>query len=270
MKSLDEVIKYKLNFLPEGIDPFYAIPTYTGERGAHARQQYYNLYLTKNNVFSNESYSFMDDITPLFTYISSCEEYYRERSDGRINDILIDLIMEGEYERKRFCFSTIYNYREIDSETHKISKIKERRNEYFRREGFCAKYVKPFRILFKGGFNYLLTRDLLQLERESREAEEAYRGEMGMPELENFELRRAERFFRDWNPVDNNSSSEEEKLTINDFRTFKVEQCVICLDNTPNVLFCNCGHLCVCETCNVNEFTNCPLCKKENTILRII
>ena len=52
MKSLHEVIKYKLNFLPEVNDPFYAIPTYTAARGAHARQHPYDLYLTKNNVFS--------------------------------------------------------------------------------------------------------------------------------------------------------------------------------------------------------------------------
>ena len=67
---------------------------------------------------------------------------------------------------------------------------------------------------------------------------------------------------------------EEEKILpdktpINDFKTFKVEQCVICLENIPNVLFCNCGHICVCESCK-KEFTNCPICKKENTVLRII
>ena len=65
-------------------------------------------------------------------------------------------------------------------------------------------------------------------------------------------------------------SKEENYHPENGNKTFKLEQCVICLDNTPNVLFCNCGHLCVCETCNVNEFTKCPVCKKENMVLRII
>ena len=72
----------------------------------------------------------------------------------------------------------------------------------------------------------------------------------------------------------NNTDEEEEKILpdktpINDFKTFKVEQCVICLENILNVLFCNCGHICICESCK-KEFTNCPICKKENTILRII
>ena len=57
--------------------------------------------------------------------------------------------------------------------------------------------------------------------------------------------------------------------TINDFKTFKAEKCVICLDDEPKVLFCNCGHICVCEAC-LKKFDNCPMCKMENTTLRII
>ena len=64
-------------------------------------------------------------------------------------------------------------------------------------------------------------------------------------------------------------------------KTFKSEECIICLTKPPNVLFCNCGHLCVCEECSgVNEINTlsdlrnepikCPLCKTENRILRII
>ena len=30
-------------------------------------------------------------------------------------------------------------------------------------------------------------------------------------------------------------------------KTFKEDKCVICLTNPPYILFCNCGHLCVCE-----------------------
>ena len=51
MKSLEEVIKYKLNFLPEEIEPFYTIQTYTAERGSHAPPRFYELYKTENTVF---------------------------------------------------------------------------------------------------------------------------------------------------------------------------------------------------------------------------
>ena len=53
-------------------------------------------------------------------------------------------------------------------------------------------------------------------------------------------------------------------------KTFKSDQCVICLEEKPKVLFCNCGHICICKKCATHRYSNCPVCKKENTILRII
>ena len=53
-------------------------------------------------------------------------------------------------------------------------------------------------------------------------------------------------------------------------KTFKSDQCVICLEEEPKVLFCNCGHICICEKCATHRYDNCPVCKEENTILRII
>ena len=66
---------------------------------------------------------------------------------------------------------------------------------------------------------------------------------------------------------------EEEKRNkqINTDKTFKSDECVICLTNSPNVLFCNCGHLCLCEECEeVKSLVVCPVCKTENTIKRTI
>ena len=104
MKSLEEVIKYKLNFLPLETEPFYAIQTYTAERGTNPPPTFYDMYRTKNPIFSNDSYSFMEDITPLFIYISSCEKYYRENGHGEINTIWIKLILV-DYEVLEFAFS---------------------------------------------------------------------------------------------------------------------------------------------------------------------
>ena len=53
-------------------------------------------------------------------------------------------------------------------------------------------------------------------------------------------------------------------------KTFKSDQCIICLEEEPKVLFCNCGHICICEKCTSHRYDNCPVCKKKNTILRII
>ena len=65
--------------------------------------------------------------------------------------------------------------------------------------------------------------------------------------------------------------SDEEEKVINTTQSFKSDECVICLTNPPNVLFCNCGHLCLCVECNkVKDFYTCPVCKTENTIKRTI
>ena len=54
-------------------------------------------------------------------------------------------------------------------------------------------------------------------------------------------------------------------------KTFKTEECVICLSTKPNVLFCGCGHLCICNECNkIRKLNVCPTCRAKNKILRII
>ena len=47
---------------------------------------------------------------------------------------------------------------------------------------------------------------------------------------------------------DDSEDEEKEELSINDFKTFKLEQCVICLEEEPKVLFCNCGHICIVKS----------------------
>ena len=71
------------------------------------------------------------------------------------------------------------------------------------------------------------------------------------------------------NNIINNNVNLERKINAN--QTFKSNECVICLTDPPNVLFCNCGHLCLCVECNkVKDLYTCPVCKTENTIKRNI
>ena len=69
----------------------------------------------------------------------------------------------------------------------------------------------------------------------------------------------------------NNENSNEGTIPINEGKTFKNDLCTICLERIPNVLFCLCGHICICEKCNeIKKLNSCPICKTENNILRII
>ena len=68
---------------------------------------------------------------------------------------------------------------------------------------------------------------------------------------------------------------DEEPITrfgvkqINKDKSFKSDYCIICLTNLPNVLFCNCGHM--CDECDkIKTLIVCPVCKTENTIKRTV
>ena len=61
------------------------------------------------------------------------------------------------------------------------------------------------------------------------------------------------------------------KNIINSTQTFNSKECIICLTNPPQVLFCNCGHLCYCSECEKLKTSNkCPICKTENEIIRML
>ena len=68
--------------------------------------------------------------------------------------------------------------------------------------------------------------------------------------------------------IEPSESEEDEIEPINDIKTFKHDLCTICLERIPNVLFCLCGHICICEKCNeIKNLNSCPICKTENNIL---
>ena len=63
----------------------------------------------------------------------------------------------------------------------------------------------------------------------------------------------------------------EKPKIINLFKIFKSDECIICMDNKPNILFCNCGHLCECEGCyKIKTPSICPVCKMDNEIIRML
>ena len=73
------------------------------------------------------------------------------------------------------------------------------------------------------------------------------------------------------NIEDEDEEEQEEYKIINSSQSFKSVECVICLTNPPNVLFCNCGHLCLCSECEKLKISNkCPICKIENEIIRVL
>ena len=63
----------------------------------------------------------------------------------------------------------------------------------------------------------------------------------------------------------------EDTKVINLFKIFKSDECIICLTNQPNIIFCNCGHLCYCAKCyKIKTLSTCPICKTDNEIIRML
>ena len=210
-------------------------------------------------------YNFIEDITPLFIYISSCDKYYRENGHGKIDTISIKSISE-DYKVLENGLSNTFD----DLDEHRISKFKEHRNFFFLNAGHCIHFTKPIRVLFIGGFKHFRTEEEeLQYEAELREYEEAYYRQEAYYAEQGY-YREGGYFIGEDDDESEEEDNTEEELSINEYKTFKSDQCAICLEEEPKVLFCNCGHICICKKCISNRYDNCPLCKKENTILRII
>ena len=55
------------------------------------------------------------------------------------------------------------------------------------------------------------------------------------------------------------------EFDINKIKVYTLEECVICMNESPNIIFLPCGHQCTCKTCCdiiSDAHKSCPLCKK--------
>ena len=58
---------------------------------------------------------------------------------------------------------------------------------------------------------------------------------------------------------------------INNLKTFDSGECQICFENPTSILFCVCGHICMCGDCiKVYQSGACPICKTYNEYVRKI
>ena len=205
LETLERVIKQKRKFLGNTKPEEYRMAQFAARlRSRHL------IYVSNTTIETANEITLLEEMKPLFVYISSCVIYER-----------LHLTREDLYIKKNFlnlvtADTTDILFWGINFENPLVSI--QRRIDYIKRSEYYITYQKPLRveIIFKG-------------------------------------------------KTTNNS------ISINEIKTFKTDECVICLENKNNVLFCNCGHICVCKKCiEIKRLTKCPVCKTKNTILRII
>ena len=64
----------------------------------------------------------------------------------------------------------------------------------------------------------------------------------------------------EWEVEDESEKEEPPKVS----KSFKTDQCVVCLSKEPSVLFLECLHYCVCLECEeTSPFRKCPSCRKS-------
>ena len=59
---------------------------------------------------------------------------------------------------------------------------------------------------------------------------------------------------------------EEDKLYISPTETYREDRCVICLEKEPNILYLDCNHIVVCDSCDRLKKTGrkkCDICRDE-------
>ena len=63
---------------------------------------------------------------------------------------------------------------------------------------------------------------------------------------------------------------EQEPKPIKFKQSITADECVICYENKPNVLYPNCLHISTCKSCEENRSVpRCPLCRKRSTTKHI-
>ena len=62
-----------------------------------------------------------------------------------------------------------------------------------------------------------------------------------------------------------NATTVEMLSHLKAMKTFKSEECVICLDGEPNMILIRCGHICTCKgECTESLTSNlCPICRTQ-------
>ena len=77
-------------------------------------------------------------------------------------------------------------------------------------------------------------------------------------------------WWEDYNSKDEDEDEDEDEEPTR--KTISEPECIICFEKTPNILYLECMHLCICNVCDSKgRFNKCPLCrtKIKNQKIRI-
>ena len=237
MKSLEKVIKLKSRLIDVKKPETNSI--------SEIFTQYHNgeklIYLVRD-LNDKNIIELVQQITPLIYYLISKNRNEEEKS----------LIISLEFPPSEALLNFPKEFK-INDENPLKNSIKEFIKD-FKTEGYFITFTKNFNL------HIILKTEESETERpDTTESAEEWIRNFMMPECV---TRRKEEIAYE---AFNKQNLELKKERINLGKTFKSNECVICLTNPSNVLFCNCGHIGICVECDETKGLNvCPVCKTEN------
>ena len=189
MKTLEEVIKQKCKFLGNTTDPreYRTLQIITDIERGHL------LHMSNTTIETANVFTLLEEIKPLFVYITSCVLYER-----------LQLTWGGFTIRVRFLNIYLSSNNDIvflnDIFENPLGSIQEKIDFYKTHEPYHMSYQKPLRveILFRGR--------IVNINIDSDDSDDNH------------------------DDSDHNDDSDNKIKSINDIKTFKEETCTICLE----------------------------------------
>ena len=245
MKTLEEVIKQKCKF--RGRTGWREEDYFILYKRSFYEYDYIPLYISNNEVRSENIFTLLEEMKPLIVFLLSCIMYYREaREETR------KLHCKLEFHRSGFgpwdgseidltetiCNQSLHWY---DSPIYYIECIIAglKRNGHYITFDDTFKFKIIISIIRIDLESFITNPDVIDLSRF------AVNPNINLDNVRN----RINNEINNEEIIPINENNNEGIILINEGKTFKNDLCTICLERIPNVLFCNCGHICVCEKC---------------------
>ena len=268
MKSLEQVIKQKCKF--RGKTGWREEDYFILYKRSFYEYDYFPLYISNNGVISENIFTLLEEMKPLIVFLFSCIMYDREaREETRKLHCKLEFYRPG--------FGHYWNGSEIDlTETIFNESLHWYNMPIYYVECVIADLKRNGHyITFDDTFKFKIIISIIRIDLESfiinpyviDLSRFAFNPNINLDNVRN----RINNEINNEEIIPINENNNEGIIPINEGKTFKNDLCTICLERIPNVLFCLCGHICVCEKCNeIKKLNSCPVCKTENNILRII
>ena len=256
MKSLEQVIKHKCKF--RGRTGWREEDYFILYKRSFYEYDYFPLYISNNEGKSENIITLLEEMKPLIVFLFSCIMYDREaRVETRKLHCKLEFRRSGfgpwdgsEIDLTESIFNESLHWYDFPIYFIECVIVNIKRKEYY--------------IIFDDTFTFKIILSIIRIDLER------FIINPDVIDLNRFAFNPNINLDNVRNLI-NNENNNEGIIPINEGKTFKNDLCTICLERIPNVLFCNCGHICICEKCNeIKKLNSCPVCKTENNILRII